>query len=374
MLKRLLIMLGCALVAIAVIGFLKYRAILAGMAMGAKFAPPPTAVTTVQVRRQSWQPLLHAVGSLRAVQGVTVSTDLAGVVSKISFESGAPVKKGDLLVQLDTTEQEAQLRSHEARRDLALSELARKRDLAAKKAISTSELDTGESELRQAEAMVEETRALIARKHLLAPFDGFLGIRQVNLGQYLNPGAPVVPLESLDPIYVEFALPQQHLPTLAVGNPLRIRAEGVPDQLTGKLTAIAPRIDEATRNLKLQGTIANPSHLLRPGMFVSLELLLPEQPAVLSIPATAIAYAPYGDSVFVVTDQPGADGTPAKIVRQHFVKLGARTGDQVVVLSGLKDGDEVVSAGVFRLRPSAPVRIDNSVQPDNSLTPRPPNS
>jgi membrane fusion protein (multidrug efflux system) len=374
MLKRLLIMLGCALVAIAVIGFLKYRAILAGMAMGAKFAPQPTAVTTVQVRRQYWQPLLHAVGSLRAVQGVTVSTDLAGVVSKISFESGAPVKKGDLLVQLDTTEQEAQLRSHEARRDLALSELARKRDLAAKKAISTSELDTGESELRQAEAMVEETRALIARKHLLAPFDGFLGIRQVNLGQYLNPGAPVVPLESLDPIYVEFALPQQHLPTLTVGNPLRIRAEGVPDQLTGKLTAIAPRIDEATRNLKLQGTIANPSHLLRPGMFVSLELLLPEQPAVLSIPATAIAYAPYGDSVFVIAPMKDKDGKEYPGAREQPVKLGKARGDQVEILGGLADGEEIATSGIFKLRQGAAVKVNNSVQPGNNPAPKPKDS
>ncbi|MGB8166285.1 MAG: efflux RND transporter periplasmic adaptor subunit [Chthoniobacteraceae bacterium] len=368
-------MLLLAFVAVALIGFLKYRTIRAGMAMGAKFAPPPAAVTTVIVRAQTWQPVLNAVGSLKAVQGVTISTDLAGIVSEIAFESGTPVKKGALLVKLDTQQEEAQLRSAEARLELARTDIQRKRDLVQKKAIAVSELDTAQSQLAQTAADVEEMKALVARKQLTAPFDGLVGIRQVNLGQYLNPGAAIVPLQSLDPIYVEFSLPQQHIEAIAVGKKLRISASGVTgDRFDGEITAIDSRVDEATRNVMIQGTMKNAEHKLKPGMFVDVEVLLPEKAGVLAIPSSSIAYAPYGDSVYVVKDTQMPDGKAAKEVQQKFVKLGPKRGDQVSVLSGLTAGDEVVSSGIFRLRPGAAVQVNNSVQPGNELNPNPPNT
>ena len=370
--KRMLIMLALVLVCIAGIAFWKYRLIQQGQAMGAKFAPPPAAVTTVVVKAQTWEPVLSAVGTLRAVNGVTVSTDLAGIVSEIAFESGTPVKKGDLLVKLDTEQEDAQLRSAEAKLSLAKTDLERKRDLVSKKAIAQSEWDAAQSQLQQMQAEVEEMRALAARKRIAAPFDGVSGIRQVNLGQYLQPGAPIVPLQSLDPIYVEFALPQQHFDLLVVGKKLRLGASGVTgEQFEGEITAVDSRVDETTRNVLVQGTIKNPEHKLRPGMFVDVEVLLPKQDGVLAIPSSSIAYAPYGDSVYVVREAAGPDGKPLQQVQQQFVKLGPKRGDQVSILSGIKEGDEIVSSGVFKLRAGAPVQVNNTVQPGNELDPKP---
>jgi membrane fusion protein, multidrug efflux system len=370
--KRMILMLVCVVVFVAAIAFFKVMQIKAAMAKGASFAPPPAAVTTTVVKAQTWQPVLSAVGSLKAVNGVTVSTDLGGIVSEIAFESGKPVKKGDLLVKLDTEQEEAQLHSAEAKRDLAKLDLDRKRDLAAKHAVSSSEFDSAQSQFRQADAAVQEAQAIIGRKQIAAPFDGFLGIRMVNVGQYINAGTPIVPLQSLDPIYVEFALPQQHLGALAVGKKLRLSASGVAGEaFDGEITAVDSRIDETTRNILVQGTARNPGNKLRPGMFVNVEVLLPPTDGVIAIPSSAISYAPYGDSVFVVKDKKGPDGKPMKEAQQQFVKLGPARGDQVSILSGLKAGDEVVSSGVFKLRPGAPVQVNNSVQPGSELNPKP---
>ena len=373
--KRMLIMLVLAATFIAVVGFWKYTIIRKAMAEGAKFGPPPAAVTTVTVKPQTWQPVLRAVGSLKAVNGVTVSTDLAGIVSDIAFESGKPVKMGDLLVKLDTQQEEAQLRSAEARLGLAKTDLERKRDLIAKKAIAQSDWDTAESQVAQMKASVEEMKALVARKRLTAPFDGLVGIRQISKGQYVNPGAVIVALQSLDPIFVEFSLPQQHFASIATGRKVRLAVNGLDaGKFEGEITAIDSLVDPNTRNILVQATVKNAEHLLRPGMFADVEVLLPESGGVLAIPSSAIAYAPYGDSVFVVREKKGPDGKSSKIVEQQIVQLGPTRGDQVSVSSGLKDGDEVVSAGVFKLRPGAPVRVDNSVQPGNEAKPNPPNS
>ena len=363
------------------LAYLKFRSIQAGIAMGAKFAQlPPTPVTTVVVKSQTWQPVLSAIGSLRAVNGVTVSTDLAGIVSRINFESGTMVKKGDLLVALDTHQEEAQLRSAQARYGLAKLELERKRDLVQKKAVSETEWDTAESMVQQMEAAMDETKALIARKQITAPFDGVLGIRQANLGQYLNPGAAVVSLQSLDPIYVEFSLPQQHFNDLATGKAIRVKVPGLAEAaFQGEITAVNSLVDEATRNITVQGTISNPGHRLRAGMFVNVEVLLAEKTGVLTVPSSAIAYAPYGDSVYVVHDKKdgqgkvvtGPDGKPLKELAQQTVRLGPNRGDQVSVLDGLKEGDEVVTSGTFKLRPDMPVVVDNRVQPGNELDPKP---
>ena len=362
------------LVAIFVAGLILWtmNKIAKGKAMGAKFAPPPAAVTTVVVKGQTWQPVLSSVGSMKAVNGVVLSTDLAGIVDEIAFESGASVKKGDLIVRLDTQQEDAQLRSSEAKLALAKTDLARKRDLLTKKAIAEADYDTAESQLLQMQASVEEMKALVARKKIAAPFDGLVGIRQINVGQYLQPGAPIVPIESLDPIYVEFSVPQQSFELIAVGKKLRLSASGLTGkQFEGEVTAIDSRIDESTRNVMVQGTVKNAGHTLRPGMFVNVEVLLPQQDGVLAIPSSAISYAPYGDSVYIVRDIQKADGTAGKEVIQKFVKLGAKRGDQVSVSSGLKEGDEIVSSAVFKLRPNAPVQVDNSVQPGNSLNPKP---
>ncbi|MCE9518429.1 MAG: efflux RND transporter periplasmic adaptor subunit [Verrucomicrobia bacterium] len=368
----MLLMLLVMAAIIAGLAYIKYQSIQAGIAMGAKFAPPPTPVTTIVVKGQTWQPVLSAVGSLRAVNGVTVSTDLAGIVSEISFESGRQVKKGDLLVTLDTKQEEAQLRSAEARLNLSKTDLDRKRDLVERKAVSQSDFDSAESQVQQMKASVDEMKAIIARKHIAAPFDGAVGIRQVNLGQYLNPGAPVVPLQSIDPIYVEFSVPQQHINDVAVGKKIRLVPTKLVDaDFTGEITAVDSVIDVATRNITAQATIKNPDHKLRAGMFVSVEVLLPEQKNVLAIPSSAIAYAPYGDSVYVLRDGKSPDGKALKQVEQIFVKLGPQRGDQVAVLSGLKEGDEIVSSGVFKMRPGAPVTVNNSVQPGNELNPKP---
>ncbi len=299
MFKRISFVVVIFLALLGVLAYLKYQQVKAGMAMGAKFAPGPAAVSTVVVQPQAWQPVLSSVGSLRAVDGVTLSTDLAGIVSKISFESGAPVKKGDLLVELDSHQEDAQLHVAEAKLEFAKTDLGRKKDLIEKKAISASDLDTAQSNLREAAATVEEAKALISRKHVVAPFDGVIGIRQVSPGQFLNPGAMIAGLQSVDPILVEFNLPQQHLEVLSLGKKLRVTVAGAAGQeFSGELTAIDSKVDETTRNVTLQGTIANADRKLRPGMFVNVEVLLPSTDQVLAVPSSAIAYALYGDSVF----------------------------------------------------------------------------
>jgi len=358
---------------IVAIGAWKVWQIKTGIAMAAKFAPPPVAITTAVAKTERWQPVLGAVGSLKAVNGVTVSTDLAGIISQIAFRSGAAVKKGDLLVKLDSSQEEAALHTAEARRDLAKLSLDRQKNLRASGAVSQSDYDSADSEFRQDSGLVDAANALIARKTIVAPFDGILGIRQVDLGQYLDVGKPIVPLQSTDPIYVNFSLPQENLGQIAVGKKLRVKANGVAgDQFEGDITAIDSLFDESTRNITIQGTVANAENRLRPGMFVNVEVIQPEQDVV-SIPATSINYAPYGDSVFVVKDQPGPDGKPIKEALQQFVKTGPTRGDQVSIISGLKAGVEVVSSGVFKLRSGIPIQVNNSVQPGNEANPTPPN-
>ncbi len=373
MTRRMLAMLGLMLLFIVAIGSYKVWQIRTGMAMAAKFAPPPAAVTTAIAKTERWQPVLSAVGSLKAVNGITVSTDLAGIISQISFKSGATVKKGDPLVKLDTQQEEAALHAAEARQNLAKISLGRQRTLQSSGVVAQSEYDAAESEFNQATAAVDAAHALIARKTIVAPFDGLLGIRQVDLGQYLDVGAPIVQLQSTDPIYVNFALPQESFEQIAVGKKLRVKVNGVTgNQFDGEITAIDARLDESTRNLTIQGTVANAENRLRPGMFVNVEMLQPEQD-VISVPASSISYAPYGDSVFIVKQKPGADGKPAAEVEQQVVKTGPSRGDQVSILSGVKEGDEVVSSGVFKLRGGIPVQVNNSVQPENEANPNPPN-
>lgn len=372
---RMFTMLLCVVLAILGIGFAKFKQIQAAIAMGKSFAPPPSAVTTLVLVYQQWEPTIRVIGSLKAVQGVQVSTDLAGIVAEIAFESGKPVKKGDLLVQLSSDQERAQLAAAQARRDLATLDAARKRDLVALKAAPLSDRDTTEAELRKAEAACAEAAALLARKRITAPFDGVMGIRQVSLGQFLNPGAPIATMHSLDPIQVQFTLPQQQIAAAIPGHSVQVIVDEISgNPRAGTILALDSQLDQATRAITVEATLPNADHALRPGMFVNVELPLLKEAEVLVVPASSISYAPYGDAVYVVKETPDETGKPTKTVVQKFVKLGQNRGDQVRVLSGLDVGDEVVTSGVFKLRPGAPVQISNNVTPSNEAAPHPPNS
>ncbi|MBS0660349.1 MAG: efflux RND transporter periplasmic adaptor subunit [Verrucomicrobia bacterium] len=370
MAKRFIIVVGALIFVIGLLAFLKMQQF---KAMGAMMkGPPPEAVTTLTLQKQSWPQSLSSVGSLAAVQGVTVSADLPGVVERIGFESGSAVKAGDLLVQINVQQEQAQLRSAEARREMMQVSLTRAEDLLKTQTNSQSQLDSAKMDFRQADASVAEVKAMIERKTIRAPFDGVVGIRQVNVGQYVNSGAPIVSLQSLDPIYVNFAVPQLNLAKLKVGTPVKIRTDATGGtEFDGTINAINSVVDEATRNISVQATIQNPGNRLRPGMFASVQVILPQIDDLVSAPASAIAYAPYGNSVFVVEEKPGADGKPAKTVRQQFVKLGPSRGDLVAIVEGVKAGEEVVSSGVFKLRNGAGVLVNNSVQPGAEQKPKP---
>jgi membrane fusion protein (multidrug efflux system) len=373
--KRMFVMLAAVVVFVTAIGFVKYKQIQTAVAQASSFQPPPEAVTTVVAKQEQWPATLAAIGTVAAVHGVTVSADLPGIVDSITFDSGRMVREGEILVQLDSRQERAQLAAAEAQRDLTRLNLDRMRGLRQEGIISQSDDDRAAAESKQAEARVGEIRATIERKVIRAPFGGLLGIRQVNRGQYLQGGSPVVPLQSLDPIYVNFALPQQAVSQLRTGGKVQISLQGVSNaEFTGRITAVDSVVDEATRNVQVQATLSNPEGKLRPGMFVEAQVVLGAQQPIVALPASAINYAPYGDSVFVVGPVEGAGGVKYEGVRQQFVKLGGSRGDQVAVVSGLQAGEEVVTSGVFKLRNGAAVLVNNKIQPSNSPAPRPEDS
>ena len=374
MAKRMILMLAVTLMVVSGLGFVKFRQIQTAMAEGAAFQPPPDAVTTIVAKQEQWPATLSVIGTMAAVQGVTVSADLSGTVERILFESGQMVQSGHVLAVLDTRQEQAQLAAIEARRELARLTFDRMQGLLNERVISRAEFDRASAEFRQSDAQVAEIRAVIQRKTIRAPFAGVVGIRQVNLGQYLAAGDPLVTLESLNPIYVNFGVPQQSAGSVPVGRAVRITAQDVAGQeWSGRVSALDSRVDVTTRNIQVQATLANPGGKLRPGMFVQTEVATGPGQAVVALPASSINYAPYGDSVFVVTDLKGKDGKPYKGVQQKFVKLGSARGDQVAVLSGVEAGDEVVTSGLFKLRNGAAVQINNTVLPANSAAPRPEN-
>ena len=353
----------------------KVHQISQAIAAGKSFKMPPDAVTSLKVTEKSISPALEAVGSLSSPQGVTLSADLPGIVTVIAFESGTSATNGQLLVQLDTRQEEAQLRTAKAKLALARQNLERANDLNQKRVIATSAFDEAKSQYDAAVASVDETQATIDRKTIRAPFSGAIGIRQINVGQYLKSGDPIVQLESLDPIYVNFALPQQYLGKLSVGQPVKIEADGLPGKIfEGSTTAINSMVDTATRNIQIQATIRNPAHLLRSGMFAGVQVMLPERDNVILIPSTAIQYAPYGDSVFVIETMKDAQGKEYLGVREQGVTLGKSRGDQTEVRAGLKPGDEIATSGLFKLRQDGAVKVNNSVQPGNNPAPKPEDS
>lgn len=372
MLKRMFLVLGLLLVIIAGLGFVKYRQIQTAIAMGGSFAPPPTAVTTIIAKRETWPSTLNVIGTAAAIQGVTVSADLPGTVYKINFESGKAVHAGDVLVELDTRQERAQLAAAESDRDLARINYQRDQQLVKEGVLAHTEYDNAFAQQKSTEARVGEIQAMIARKTIHAPFSGILGLRQINLGQYLAAGQAIVSLQALNPIYVNFGVPQQESPRVHVGRIVQVTSDDFPGvQFRGRVTALDSVIDQTTRNIQIQATLENRGDKLRPGMFVQVDVGIGAPRDVITLPASAINYAPYGDSVFVVGEMKNPKGNSYKGVRQQFVTVQGTRGDQVAIVSGLKPGDEVVSSGAFKLRNGAPVQVNNTVQPPNSPKPNP---
>lgn len=342
---------------------------------GRKKTVPVETVGTAEVEAAQWERFVESVGSLRAVQGADLSTESSGVVAKILFENGQEVKEGQLLVELDHETEDANLRSAQAEADLARTVLERTRRLRANDNIPQSELDAASSQARKMDALVEQIKSTISEKQLTAPFSGRLGIRDVNLGQFVESGDKIVSLQSLDPIYVDFLLPQQLIALLAPGQSLELLTDVYPGRsFEGKLTAINSEIDPVTRNIRLQGTLQNADGALRPGMFARVILAFGGAEEVVVVPATALLAAPYGDSVFVLETETGEDGAECTVARQRFVRTGRARGDFVAITRGLAPGEKVVSAGVFKLRNGTPVEVDNSLAPQVQLSPTPPDS
>ncbi len=349
-----------------------------GQAM-AKAGPPPEVVGTTFAETRSWEGSLDAVGTVASVKGVAISNDAPGLVSRIHFDSGAIVKEGDVLVELDTSVERAEVLSAQAQRELASRNARRTRSLVSSGVLPEAQLDQDESQLKSAAAAVELSQAQIRRKTIRAPFAGRLGIRAVNVGQYLSSGTPITVLEAVEGAYVDFTLPQQE--NVSVGMPVRISIEGAPDLEThGVIVAKDPTVDATTRTLKLRASVPDEAKKLRPGMFANVSVILPSESTVVTIPATAIVHASYGDSVFVVEappDQSGATGSSGKdsprVARQQFVRTGERRGDFVAVVEGVKSGEEVVTSGAFKLRNKSRVVVNDEVVAKPELSPKPEN-
>lgn len=374
MTKKILITAGFLAVLLGAIAAVKAVQIMT--LVSAKPPMPVEAVTTAQVKRERWQQTLTAVGSLSAVQGVTVAAELDGNVVQIDFEAGREVHAGDVLLRQNTDVEEAQLRSAEASVDLARINLQRTRELFAKGTVSQAQLDSDAAAEKQAIAAADNIRATIAKKTIRAPFSGRLGIRLVNLGQNLKAGDAIVSLQALNPIFVDFYLPQEQLAQLAEGLPVVVGVDAFPsERIVGKVTAVSPDVDASTRNVRVQATVENPRGHLRPGMYVNVAVELPAADTVLTIPETAVLYAPFGDTVYIVNEKTDEKtGERQLVVRQQIVRLGVHRGDFVAVAAGLNEGDTVVTSGVFRLRPGSLVVVNNPLAPDAKLAPKPSDS
>jgi membrane fusion protein (multidrug efflux system) len=374
--KKQIVIMGTALaLLVAVIGTVKFLQVRAAIAQGMAWQPPPEAVTTVTASQESWPASLRAVGSVAAVRGVLVSADLPGIVADIEFESGKSVRAGEVLVRLDTKQEQALLEAAVAQRDLSRLDLARAKQLLDRGVLAQAEFDRAAAEAKTAEASVHQYQAAIERKTIRAPFAGVLGIRQINIGQYLDGGAAVVPLQAMDPVYVNFALPQQDVAGLPLGAEVTLSGDSVAAGApSGRITAINSVVDETTRNVQVQATFRNPHGKLRPGQYVETDTRSGAPQKVIAIPTSAVSYAPYGNSVFVVSNLKDPKGKSYRGVQQRFVKLAGERGDQVAVVSGLQPGEEVVTSGVFKLRNGAAVLVNNKVRPGNNPAPKPEDS
>ncbi len=376
MLKKLFLATVGVVLVVGAIAYVKLGQFAAMGEAAAGMVMPPETVTAAAIADARWEQVIAATGTVTAVQGVTVSAEVGGRVTAIAFESGAVVGAADVLLQLDTASEEAQLASAEAAAALARADLSRVRRLGNRDLASDDAVDRAEAQVKDTVAQVGVTRALIAKKTVRAPFSGRLGLRQVNLGQVLADGDPIVALQTLDPVYVDFSVPQNQLALLSDGMPVRVDSDAaIGETFEGSIMAVSPEVDAATRNVRVRARVANPDEKLRSGMFVNVEVVLPDAKPVLPVPATAVLYAPFGDSVFVVEEQRNAEtGETERHLRQQFVRLGEARGDYVDVTDGLEPGETVVTSGVFKLRGGAKVIIDNTLAPAARLDPRPADS
>lgn len=373
MLKRMIVMLVLTgLVLGGIFGFEAFRSSMIRKYI-ATLSNPPQTISTMTAGLQEWQPKLEAVGNVRAVNGASISGQVAGTVSGVHFKSGADVKKGDLLLELEASDDIAHLDALKATAALAKINLDRDTKLARTDTVSKEVVDTDRGNYLNAQALVEQQQALVDYKSIAAPFDGRLGIRQVDVGQYLAAGTAIVSLQQLDPIYVDFYVPQQALAQVKVGQAVMVRVDTFPDKtFPGQVAAINSQVDLATRNVQIRANVQNKDKLLLPGMFATVDIEVAAPQKFITLPQTAIAYNSYGNIVYIVDDKgKDANGQPQLVARQTFVTTGATRGDQVAVLNGVKEGETVVTAGQVKLRNGVPVKIDNTVQPTNDPNPRP---
>lgn len=366
--KQILIGLGISFGFILILGIIKFIQISAAMAKGANRTMPPIAVTTHIAKKESWPLSLKSIASLKAIQGTALSAEINGRVSKINFESGSLVKKDSVLLELDLSVEQAELSGAQAQLELAILDAQRQRTLREKNANSKVDLDNAEAKLKGAAAEVDRLKAIVAKKKIVAPFDGKTGIRKVNLGQTLNMGDEIVSLNQIDNLYLDFSLPQETVKNLKIGSAVEFRVDAYADKaFTASLSAIEGEVEVGTRNIWLQAKFENSENLLLPGMFAEVSLILNQKEDVIAIPTSSISYAPYGDSIYVVL--PGEAPDAPRDIRPQTVKLGRKLGDLVAVISGLKEGEEVVSAGTFQLRPGVKVVVNNEVKPGSEISP-----
>ncbi len=378
---RYVIAIGGVLAVIGVLVFIKFSQISMLIGFGKemeKAGPPPEAVATALTDTQNWEASVDAVGTVASVKGVAISNEVPGTVKKIKFESGAMVKQGDVLVELDTSVEQAQVAAAVVRRDLANVNLKRSKALSKEGVAPQAQVDTDESTLKSAAAELDVLYAQIQKKSIRAPFAGRLGIRNVNIGQYINPGTALTTLEAVEGAYIDFTLPQQQ--KIEVGMKVRVSFEGAPELATeGTVAAIDSAVDAVSRTSKLRASVPNKDQKLKPGMFANVSLVLPKTESRVTVPATAVVHASYGDSIFVLeapeggSDAKGPNGEPVKIAHQKFVRLGDRRGDFVAIVEGAKAGEEVVVAGAFKLRNKASVFVNNELAPKPELNPKPEN-
>jgi membrane fusion protein (multidrug efflux system) len=371
MLKRMILMLFVAALVIGGLAYFKVHQVKAAIKQYASMQPPPSAVTTVVAKPETWPSTLNIVGTMQAIHGVTVSADLPGTVDKIHFDSGTTVHEGDILLEEDTRQERAQLAALEATLELNKINFDRMQQLNKEGVVSRQDYDKAIADQKQSVANVNEIKATIDRKTIRAPFTGVLGIRQANPGQYLAAGGAIVSLQSVSPIYVNFSLPQQNVGHIHNGEAVTLTADNLQGQtFRGRINALDSTVDATTRNIQVQATVENTNGKLSPGMFVQVEINVGASRGIIPLPASAINYAPFGNSVYVVSEMKDPDGKTYRGVRQQFVKIEGSRGDQVGIVSGLNPGDEVVSSGVFKLRNNMAVAVNNAVQPGNSPAPK----
>jgi membrane fusion protein, multidrug efflux system len=370
--KWMILMLVTLGLLIAGLGFYKYSQIQQSIALNSSYRPPPVTVTSAKASLETWQDAIHSVGQFSSYRGVTVSAEEEGKLITMPVQSGSAVKEGDLIAQQDVAVEEAQIKSLMAKAELAVTTLNRLQQMSGTGAVAQKELDDAEAQLKATAADAEELKNTIERKTIRAPFNGRLGIRQAQVGQYLSKANPIILLQTLDPIYIDFTVPQQNISVVKEGQTIVVQVDAFPGkQFTAKISAISPEVNQTTRTIQIQATLENKDETLRPGMYATVSALVNKQDKYITIPSTAINHAPYGNSVFVIENLKDPKGNDYLGVRQEFVKTGATRGDQIAILKGLKEDEQVVTAGLFKLQPGAAVKVDNTITPSNKANPNP---